>query len=144
MTFFTKETPMPATTELAMEVGTKLVALCTEGKNLEAVDTLYADNIVSVELMDCPEMGMPREIKGIEAVRGKNVWWLDNHVVHSSELDGPYPHDDRFVVVMKYDCTCNAPGPMQGQRMQMSEAALYTVNDQGKIAREEFFYHMPG
>jgi predicted ester cyclase len=30
-----------------------------------------------------------------------------------------------------------------GQRMQLSEMALYTVKD-GKIVREQFFYHMPG
>jgi ketosteroid isomerase-like protein len=30
-----------------------------------------------------------------------------------------------------------------GQRMQMSEMALYTVKD-GRIVREQFFYHMPG
>jgi ketosteroid isomerase-like protein len=29
-----------------------------------------------------------------------------------------------------------------GQRMQMTEMALYTVKD-GKIAQEEFFYNMP-
>tara|TARA_Y100000589_G_C27161661_1_gene633031 strand:+ start:947 stop:1354 length:408 start_codon:yes stop_codon:yes gene_type:complete len=135
---------MPATTATAMEVGAKLLNLCKEGKNLEAVDTLYADDIVSVELMDCPEMDMPRIMNGIEAVRGKNVWWLDNHEVHSCEFAGPFPHDERFVITMKLDCTCNAPGPMQGQRMQMEEACVYTLNDAGKIAKEEFFYHMPG
>ena len=30
---------------------------------------------------------------------------------------------------------------MQGRRMKMEEAALYTVKD-GKIVEEEFFYHM--
>jgi hypothetical protein len=133
---------MPATTATAMEVGTQLVELCKQGKNLEVVDTLYADDIVSVELMDCPEMNMPRTMTGIDAVRGKNVWWLDNHEVHSHEIDGPFPHDDRFIVTMKMDCTCNAPGPMQGKRMQMAEAVIYTLNDEGKIAKEEFFYHM--
>ena len=34
-------------------------------------------------------------------------------------------------------------GPMAGQRMQMQEAGLYTV-DNGKIVMEEFYYHMGG
>lgn len=32
---------------------------------------------------------------------------------------------------------------MAGQRMQMQEAALYTVTD-GKIVHEQFFYDMGG
>ncbi|MAX26439.1 MAG: hypothetical protein CMJ19_18250 [Phycisphaeraceae bacterium] len=135
---------MPTTTELALEVGTKLVELCKQNKNVEAVDTLYADDIISVEVMDCPEMDMPREMKGIDAIRGKNTWWIENHEVHSEEILGPFPHGDRFIVTFKIDCTCNAPGPMQGKRMQMQESGLYTLNDQGKIVKEEFFYAMPG
>ena len=34
-------------------------------------------------------------------------------------------------------------GPMKGHRMQFEEAGLYTVRD-GKVAQEEFFYHMGG
>lgn len=133
---------MTTVTASTLEIGNQLASLCREGKNLEAVDTLYAQDIVSVEVMDCPEMNMPRIMTGIEAVRGKNVWWLENHEIHSKEITGPFPNDDKFILLMKYDCTCTAPGPMHNQRMQMVEAALYTVNAQGKIAREEFFYHM--
>lgn len=120
------------------EVGEKLVALCREGKNLDAVDTLYANDIVSVEAMAMPDM--PAETRGIEGVRGKNVWWLENHDIHSASADGPYPHGDRFTVKYVYDVTAKA-GPMAGQRMTLNEVALYTVND-GKIVREEFFYSM--
>lgn len=135
---------MTTTANTAYQIGTQLAELCKQSKNLEAVDTLYADDIVSVEVMDCPEMDMPKVMNGIDAVRGKNVWWLDNHEVHSHEVEGPYPNGNQFILVMKLDCTCNAPGPMQGKRMQMAEAALYTLNDAGKICKEEFFYHMPG
>ena len=117
----------------AIEVGDRLVALCREGKNLEAIDTLYADTVVSVEAGDMP--GLPRVIEGVEAVRGKTVWWLENHQVHGGDVEGPFPHDDRFAVYFDMDIT-----PKQtGQRMAIKEIGLYTVED-GKVTREEFFY----
>ncbi len=130
-------------TNETMTIAQQLVDLCREGKSREAIDTLYADDIVSVEVSSMPEVGMPAEMSGIDAIRGKNAWWYDNHEVHGGECIGPFPHGDRFIVVYKYDVTCNMEGPMQGQRMQMAEAGLYTVAD-GKIVKEEFFYHMPG
>lgn len=125
---------MPST----FEVGQKLITLCREKKNIEAVNTLYAANIVSIEAMAMDNM--PARMEGIDAIRKKNQWWMDNHTIHSSAVSGPFPHGDRFVVYYNYDVTANT-GPMAGQRMQMEEAALYTVKD-GKVAQEEFFYHM--
>ena len=122
----------------AMDVGNKLVAFCKAGKNLEAVDKLYAPDVQSAEVHGMPEF--PAQMSGIDAIRRKNQWWLDNHTIHSAEAMGPWPHGERFIVHFKYDVTSKA-GPMAGQRMQMDEAALYTVRD-GKIVREEFFYHM--
>lgn len=124
--------------QTAFEVGQKLVALCKQGKNVEAIDTLYSPNIVSVEVHGNEKM--PARTQGIEAVRGKNKWWVDNHTVHSGDAQGPFPHGDRFIVRFHYDVTPKA-GPMAGKRMKMDEAALYTVKD-GKITQEEFFYHM--
>jgi hypothetical protein len=121
-----------------MDIGKQLVELCRQNKNVDAVNQLYSPNIVSLELMEMP--GMPRRMEGIEAIRGKNQWWLDNHQIHKNEVFGPYPHGDRFIVVFKIDCTPTA-GPRAGQRMQAEEAALYTVKD-GKIIQEEFFYSM--
>ena len=110
----------------AKEIGQKLVALCREGKNLESINTLYAGNIVSVEAADPP--GGSRIAEGLEAVRGKNQWWSENHEIHSAAVEGPYPHgDDRFAVRFAYDIT-NKPS---GKRMKMDE-----------VVREEFFYDM--
>jgi hypothetical protein len=121
-----------------MQVGQRLAELCRQNKNVEAVNTLYAPNIVSLELMDHP--GMPKRMEGIEAIRKKNQWWVDNHIIHGTEVLGPFPHGDRFIVVFKMDVTSKA-GPMAGKRMQAQEAGLYTVKD-GKVVQEEFFYHM--
>ncbi len=125
---------MPST----FEVGQQLVELCRQGKNLEAVDTLYASNIVSLDVHG--DATIPARMEGIDAIRKKNQWWLANHEIHSFDVKGPWPHGDRFVVMMKFDVTSKA-GPMAGQRMQMEEAGLYTVKD-GKIVQEEYFYHM--
>lgn len=120
----------------AKAVGERLVALCSEGKNLDALDELYAADVVSVEAAKAP--GMERTANGIDAVRGKNQWWIDNHEVHSSSVRGPFPHgDDRFCALFDFEVTFKPAG----QRFKMEEVAHYTVKD-GKIVREEFFYSM--
>ena len=81
--------------------------------------------------------GMPAEMRGMEAILGKNKWWVENHEIHSASCEGPFPHGDRFIVRFGYDVT-NKPDQ---RRMQMNEMALYTVEDD-KIVREEFFYSM--
>lgn len=117
------------------EIGTQLVALCREGRNIDAINTFYADDIVSVEAGG--PQGMDRTTRGKAGVIGKNQWWVENHDMHSATCEGPFPHDDRFAVRFTYDVT-HKPN---GQRFTMNEVALYTVKD-GKIVREEFFYTM--
>jgi ketosteroid isomerase-like protein len=123
-----------------LEVGKKLVELCRAGKNLEAIDTLYDKDIVSIEVHG--DETMPARMQGIDAIRGKNNWWFENHQIHSGEVKGPFPHGDRFITFMKYDVTSKV-GPYAGKRMTVEEAGLYTVRN-GKIVQEEFFYDMPG
>jgi len=55
------------------ETGKKLVELCKAGKHLEAIDKLYAPNIVSLEVHGTPEM--PARMEGIAAIRKKGKWW---------------------------------------------------------------------
>ncbi|MES3033384.1 MAG: nuclear transport factor 2 family protein [Gemmatimonadota bacterium] len=124
-----------STSQSTMDVARALVALCREGRNDEAIASLYAPDVVSVEAGAGAEMS--REVHGIEGVIGKGKWWVDNHKVHDSSVGGPWPHDDRFICTFRFDVT-NKPS---GQRFVMEEAALYTVRD-GKIVREEFFYAM--
>ena len=126
---------MAATT---LDIGKRLVELCKQGKHLDAVNELYANDIVSIEVRGGPDM--PQRMQGIDAIRKKNQWWIDNHETHGSETMGPFPHGDRFIVHMKYDVTSKV-GPFAGKRMLLDEAALYTVRD-GKIVQEEFFYDM--
>ncbi len=118
-----------------LEIANKLADLCRQGKNLEAINTLYAEDIVSVEASMPP--GTDREARGIDAIRAKSAWWVANHDVHSASVTGPWPHDDRFIVGFQYDIT-HKPS---GQRVKMDEVGLFEVKD-GKIVREEYFYAM--
>ena len=121
----------------ALEVGKKLVQFCKEGKNLDSINTLYADDVVSIEAAEM--QAGERVAKGIEAVRGKNQWWMDNHEIHEATVAGPFPHgDDKFAVIFKYDIT-NKPS---SQRMKMEEVGVFHLNADGKVAKEEFFYAM--
>jgi hypothetical protein len=122
----------------ALEVGQQLVALCKAGKNLDAIKTLYSPKIVSVEPQGNEKM--PARMEGLEAVLGKNKWWVENHTVHGGDVQGPYPHGDRFIVRFTHDVTPKT-GPHAGKRFSMDEAGFYTVKD-GKITQEEYFYHM--
>ena len=120
----------------AKTIGGELVALCKAGKNLEAIEKLYADDVVSVESVDGG--GFPREMAGKEAVIGKGKWWAENHEVHAAEVKGPFPHgEDKFAVVFNFDVTFKP----ESRRMQMEEIGIYQV-DGGKVRREEFFYNM--
>ena len=118
-----------------LEIAKKLVELCRQGKNLDALNTLFSDDVVSVEAGGPP--GMAREAKGLAAVKAKGEWWRANHEIHSAAVTGPWPHDERFIVGFQFDVT-NKPS---GKRMKMDEAGLYTISN-GKIVREEFFYDM--
>lgn len=114
-------------------VAEELVSLCREGRNLDAINSLYSPDIVSVESMG--NEAMPREQKGIDAIMGKNKWWIDAMEVHSAKIDGPFVGDDKFAVYYKYDTT----EKRTGKRNTMEEMALYTVKD-GKVVHEHFFY----
>ena len=117
------------------EIGTELVALCREGKNLDAIEQLYSSDIVSIEAAPMP--GLKQTETGVEAIKAKNKWWIENHEIHGGEVQGPFPHGNRFVVFFKFDVTPKH----SGQRMTMEVMGLFTV-EQGKIVREEFFYSM--
>ena len=116
-----------------MEIGTELVALCRQNKNLEAIDTLYSRSIESIEAEPLPQMGKIQ--KGIDAIKTKNQRWIENSDIHRAEVNGPFPNGDQFIVYFSYDFTSKHTG----SRRTMSEMGLYTVKD-GKIVEEKFFY----
>jgi SnoaL-like domain len=113
------------------EVANKVVELTRKQAWHEAVNTLYAKDVVSVEAQGMG--GESPEKRGIDAVRGKADWWVANMDVHSFKVNGPFVAHDRFVVQYDVDVT----DKNSKNRMQLSEVGVYTVKD-GKIVREEF------
>ncbi|PZR73668.1 MAG: nuclear transport factor 2 family protein [Chthoniobacterales bacterium] len=113
------------------EVAKKVVELVRKQAWKEAVDTLYAKDIVSVEAT--ARDGSSPETHGIEGVHKKVDWWITAMEVHSFKVTGPFVAHDRFVVQYDVDVTDRE----SKKRFQMSEVGVYTVKD-GKIVREEF------
>jgi hypothetical protein len=113
------------------EVAQKVVELVRKQAWHEALDTLYDKNIVSIEAS--ASEGESPEKRGIDQVRGKTDWWLENMQVHSFKANGPFVAHDRFVVQYDADVT----DKNSNKRMQLSEVGVYTVKD-GTIVREEF------
>jgi hypothetical protein len=108
------------------EVAKKVVELVRKQAWYDALDTLYDQEIVSVE-------ATAPESRGKEAVRGKIDWWVNAMEVHSFKTSEPFVAHDRFVVQYDADVTEKE----SKQRRQISEVGVYTVKN-GKIVREEF------
>jgi hypothetical protein len=108
------------------EVAKKVVELVRKQAWYEALDTLYDNDIVSVEA-NAPDS------RGKEAVRGKIDWWVNAMQVHAFKASEPFVAHDRFVVQYDADVTEKE----SKKRRKMSEVGVYTVKD-GKIVREEF------
>jgi hypothetical protein len=117
------------------EVADKLVKLCTAGQFHQAMESLYSPDIVSMEAGAPP--GGSRESKGLEAVRAKGEWWMANHEVHSTTVEGPLVAGSHFAVTFKMDVTFKP----KNHRFTMEEVAIYKVAGD-KIVYEEFFYSM--
>ena len=114
-------------------VAARLVELCSQFKNFEAMQELYADDIVSVEASPRPNGSL--DTTGKEAVIGKSAGWAAAHEIHGAAIHGPFLLQDRFAVTFQFDVTPKSTG----KRAATEEIAVYTVAD-GKIVREEFFY----
>jgi hypothetical protein len=113
------------------EIADRLVALCGQGKIMEAQQELYSPEIESIEPAHAPV----RSAKGREAVAKKGKDFADmieaNHGGHISE---PIVQGDFFTIGWQMDVTMKGRG-----RMNMEEICVYKVKD-GKIVREEFFF----
>ena len=118
----------------SIEIGKKLIELCNQGNSKEALNSLYSDNAISIEARE-DNGDMPSQIQGLESIRQKHEWWEQNFEVHSAEAQGPFPKGEQFAAIFKMDVTHK----QSGERSQMQEIALYTV-DKDKIVKEEFFY----
>lgn len=119
------------------EVADKLVTLCKERKNFDAMQQLYADNIVSVEAVERKTGSF--ETAGKAAVIQKSKDWAAAHEIHGGAVDGPFVGVDKFAVIFDFEVTPKATG----KRVTVREVAVYTVAN-GAIVREEFLYGAGG
>lgn len=113
------------------QIAHKAVELVRKQAWHEALDTLYDKEIVSVEAWPGDD-GSP-EKRGIDQVRGKTDWWINNMEIHSFTASEPFVAHDRFVVQYNADVT----EKNSKERRKLSEVGVYTVKN-GKIIREEF------
>jgi len=114
------------------EVANRLVVLCREGNFQQAVEELYAPDIVSVE----PEGTPNRIVKGLAGIAEKGAQFESKiEKMNSTSISDPIVAENFFSVNMLMNVNMKGvPVPID-----MDEICVYNVRD-GKIIKEEFFY----
>jgi hypothetical protein len=108
----------------------EFVELCNQGRNFDVMRTMYAPDIVSVE-------GDGAETAGQQPVIRKSEVWQGNNAIHSEKVKVPFFNGpEQFAVHFTFDVTRKATG----KRESIEEVGVYTVNQDDKITREQFFY----
>ena len=105
----------------------RLIELVNEGKNIQAEEELYSQDIISVE-----QDG--HTVKGLSAVIEKTKAAIDNiQESHGGGVTEAFVGKDSFLITFSMDFTAK-----DGSRIQMKDHGFYKVND-GKISEEYFF-----
>ncbi|MGB5820450.1 MAG: nuclear transport factor 2 family protein [Saonia sp.] len=113
------------------EVADKLVSYCRQGQFDEAIATLYADDVISIE----PDGAPNKEVRGLDAVKQKTAHFNSMvEEVHGSEISDPIVADKFFTCSIKMELTFKG-----APKSSIEEICLYKVEN-GKIVFEEFFY----
>jgi len=113
------------------QVANKLVQLCREGKNIEAINELYADNILILE----PKGAQAERVEGkAAALKGFEQWSANVEEFHSSKISEPIVADNFFSCSMEMDITLKGMG-----RISMNEICVYEVQE-GKVVFAQFFF----
>lgn len=111
------------------EVAARFIELCNQGKNFDAMRTLYAPGIVSVE-------GDGSETVGQTPVIQKSERWIEGKTLSGQVIRGPYFNGpSQFAVHFVHEVTLKA----SGKRIALEEVGVYTVEN-GLITREQFFF----
>jgi hypothetical protein len=115
------------------EVADKLVALCREGKYMEAYG-LYAENAVSQEMPGAPiERTQGRE----QIIKEYQQWAEGIEEMHGGSVGDPLVAGNHFVVPMSIDATFKEAG-----RQAFDELCLYQVEN-GEIVKASYHYQTP-
>jgi hypothetical protein len=113
------------------QVADRLVALCRQGQIGQAMEELYADNIVSIEPPNAPT----KSAQGKKAVLEKGKQFASMiEERHGGSFSDPIVGGRYFSAAMVLDATIKGMG-----RMKLEEICVYEVKD-GKIVWEQFFF----
>ncbi|MEM9821760.1 MAG: nuclear transport factor 2 family protein [Bacteroidota bacterium] len=115
------------------EVANKWAEYCRTGQWEKALEELYDDHCISLEMKGA--QGFPERVEGKEAIKAKGEQWEQMvETFHGLEIEGPMVAANYFTATMKMDIT------MKGvPRMVNEEVAVFRVEN-GKIVNEQFFY----
>ena len=116
------------------EIANRLVELVRAGKDSQAHEELYSENVISSEVnMDTPDAVWLEWVKAKGEMR---AWMVEEF--HGIEVSEPLVADDYFSVKYTMDITYKG-----APRRVESEIAVYQVKD-WKIITEQFFYAASG
>lgn len=114
------------------EIASRFHALAQEEKWFEIQETLFADNVKSIDPPGSPYFGYA---EGKAAVRKKGEAFLQTvEAFHGASTTAPVIGGNHFAAGRHVDITVQGHG-----RIQLDEIMLYEVKD-GKIISEQFFY----
>jgi len=115
------------------EIAAKWAEYCQAGQWNKALEELYDDQCVSIEMVGATEA--PHKVEGIEGLKMKGKKWEEMvETFHGLEIEGPIVAGNHFSASMKMDVT------FKGQpRRTDEEICIFQVKD-GKIVAEQFFY----
>lgn len=113
------------------EVAKNLVELCRQGQNKKAIETLYAEQAVSIE----PDSAPVKRVEGKAGILQKGTSL--NEMIeqwHGVTVSDPIIAGNFFSVAMSMDVTYK-----DGNRIKAQEICVYEV-DEGKIVSEQFYF----
>jgi ketosteroid isomerase-like protein len=117
------------------EVVSRYVSLLRR-QDLGAALKLLAPDVLRVAPLE--PAGGSAGLHGTEAIMENSRRQTAGYEIRGVEIDGPYPHGDRFAVRFAFDETHIPDGtPATTEKM-----SLYTVRD-GAVSREDVYYHTP-
>jgi hypothetical protein len=115
----------------------EFVELCSQGKNFDVMEAMYAPDIVSVEAHG-------EQFSGKLPVIEKSRRWQAANTINGGKVRGPFfdtadgaagRSSGQFTVHFTTEVTPKATG----RRVTVEEVGLYTVQND-RITREQFFY----
>lgn len=111
-------------------VAKRVVELCNQGKNFDVMHALYAPDIASVEPTGTTTTGKAAVIK-------KSEVWAAGVTIHGEVVLGPFCcAPNQFATKTTFDITRK----QTGERVQLEEITVYTVNSEDLITREQFYF----